>query len=151
LPRAARVLYLAALVWSLAISVIVVRPFLRNKAANCDAVRELGLYIHDRIPPDAPVADYSIGEIAFISEHPIVDTGGITRPGAIPYLNGAPEAMLRWARSEGAQYVIDSDEPEPGAVAVYTVSAPYIGWTLHTSLYSTTAPLSLWRLPPSQP
>jgi hypothetical protein len=152
-PRAARVLYLTALVWSLAVSIVVVRPFLRNKAANCDAVRDLALYIHDRVPPDAPVADYSIGEIAFVSQHPIVDTGGITRPGAIPYLSGPTEAMLRWAQSEGARYVVASDQPEPGAVAVCTVSAPFIGWTLHTSLYSTSGPVSLWKLaaPPDPP
>lgn len=149
LPRAAHALYVSALIWSVAVSVIVVRPFLRNKGANCDATRDIALYIRDRIPPDAPVADYSIGEIAFVSQHPIVDTGGITRPGAIPYLNGPPEAMLRWARSEGAQYTISSGAPEPGAVVVYTVNVPFIGWSLHPSLYSTSGPVSLWRLPPS--
>jgi hypothetical protein len=145
-PRAARALYLAALLWGVAFSVVIVRPFLRNKAINCDVTRDLALYIHDRIPSDAPVADYSIGEIAFVSQHPIVDTGGITRPGAIPYLNAPPAAMLRWARSEGAQYIVASDPPEPGSVAVYTADAPFIGWTLHPSLYSTSGPVSLWKL-----
>jgi hypothetical protein len=148
-PRAGRVLYFAALLWATAISLVLVRPFLRNKAIDCDVSRDLALFMRDRIPPDAPVAVYAIGEIAFVSQHPIVDTGGITRPGAVPYLNAPPEAMLRWARSEGAQYILASDQPEPGAVAVYTVDERFVGWTLHTSLYATSTPLSLWKLPTS--
>jgi hypothetical protein len=143
------VLYFAALLWATAISLVIVRPFLRNKAIDCDVSRDLALFMRDRIPPDAPVAVYAIGEIAFVSQHPIVDTGGITRPGAVPYLNAPPEAMLRWARSEGAQYILASDQPEPGAVAVYTVDERFVGWTLHTSLYATSTPLSLWKLPTS--
>jgi hypothetical protein len=148
-PLSGRALYLAALVWAVAVSVLTVRPFLRNKAINCQTSSDLALFIRDRIPPDAPVATYSIGEIAFVSEHPIVDTGGITRPGAIPYLNAPPDAMLRWARSQGAQYYISSGQPEPGAIAVYTVNPPFIGWTLRTSVYSTSSSAFLWKLPAS--
>jgi len=149
LPRIGRILYAAALLWAVAVSVVDVGPFLRNKSLNCDASRDLALFIRNRIPPDAPVADFSIGEIAFVSQHPIVDTGGITRPGAIPYINGPPEAMLLWVRSQGAQYFIASDPPEPGAVAVYTVDQKFVGWTIHPALYSTSTPLSLWKLAPS--
>jgi len=147
-PRAARFLYLAALAAALAVSVLTVRPFIRNKAINCLATQDLALYIHDHIPPAAPVADYSIGEIAFYSQHPIVDTSGITRPAAVPYLNAPPQAMLQWARSQGAQYCICS-QPGPGAVLVTSVNQRYIGWTLRPALYAASNRLELWQLAPS--
>jgi hypothetical protein len=146
---AGRALYLAALVAALAISAITVRPFLRNKAIDCQVTSDFAHFIRDHIPPDAPVAAYAIGQIAFVSEHPIVDTGGITRPGAIPYLNSPPD-LLRWVHSQGAQYQIDDHQPEPGAVAVYRASLPFIGWTLHTARYASfSAPTEIWKLAPS--
>ncbi len=148
--RAGRVLYLAALVAALAVSVVIVRPFVRNKALNCQTLNDLALFIHDRLPPGAPVADYSIGEMAFVSQHPIVDIGGITRPGAIPYLNAPPEAMLQWARSQGAQYCICS-HPGPGAVLADSVNQRFIGWSLHTARYATSNRIELWKLAPDAP
>jgi hypothetical protein len=147
-PRAARILYVSALVASLAVSVLTVRPFIRNKAIDCQTTKDLALFIHDHIPPGAPVADYSIGEIAFFSQHPILDTSGITRPAAIPYLNAPPSAMLLWARSQGAQYFI-GNRPTPDAILVYAANQRFIGWSLHPALYATSNRIELWQLPPS--
>lgn len=146
--RTGRVLYVAALVAAAAISVVTVRPFIRNKGLNCEASHQIALYMRNHLPPNAPVATYGIGQIAFDSDHPIIDTGGITRPGAVPYLND-PVGIVRWAQTEGAQYYIASEQPDPGAVPVYTVSAPFIGWTLNTGRYATSAPVSLWKLAPA--
>jgi hypothetical protein len=149
--RTGRVLYAAALLAAVVVSLVTVRPFVRNKGLNCDVVRGFALFIRDHIPPDAPVAAYAIGQVAFVSEHPIIDTGGITRPGAIPYLNSPPD-LLRWAKSEGAQYIFDDHQPEPGAIAVYSAGLPYVGWTFHISRYKTAAPTEIWKLaPPSGP
>jgi len=148
-PRIGRILYLAALVAALAVSLFIVRPIIRNKAIDCQITHSLALFIHDRLPPDAPVATYFIGEIAFVSQHPILDTSGITRPAAIPYLNASPSAMLLWARSQGAQYYIVGLQPGPGAVLVYSVREWFIGWSLHPALYSTSTPVNLWKLAPS--
>ncbi len=145
--RAGRVFYLAALVAALGVSGIIVRPFIRNKALNCQALSSLALYIHRSLPPNAPVADYSIGEMAFISQHPIVDIGGITRPGAIPYLNSPPEEMLRWARSQGARYCICS-HPGPGAALIDSVDMRFVGWSFHPSRYATSSHTELWKLAP---
>jgi hypothetical protein len=144
--RTGGIVYAAALLGSLALSLVTVRPFLRNKGTNCQATQEIALFIRDHTPSSAPVAAYAIGQIAFVSQHPIVDTGGITRPGAIPYLNAPPEAMLRWARSEGAQYAI-TDKPGPGAVLVFTADERFIGWTVHIDRYSKPIPVFLWKLP----
>ena len=146
--RTGRVLYLLALASAFVVSIAIGRPFVRNKGINCQLNRDMALFIRDHTPPDAPVADYSIGEIAFDSEHPIIDTGGITRPGAIPYLYSPPEAMARWARAEGAQYDIVAKQPEPGAVAVYSQNQAFVGWTLNPAFYSTTYPVSLWKFAP---
>jgi hypothetical protein len=145
---AGRAAYAAALIAALAVSVITVRPFIRNKAINCLATRDFAHSIRDRIPPNAPVADYAIGQIAFDSEHPIIDTGGITQPAAIPYLNGPQEAALRWAQSQGAQYYVADKQHIPGSVVVFTTNQMFIGWTVHTALYATSSPVSLWKLAP---
>jgi hypothetical protein len=147
-PLAARILYISALAASLAISVITVRPLIRNKAFDCQTTKELALFIHDRIPLGAPVADYSIGEIAFFSQHPILDTSGITRPGAVPYLNAPPPAMLLWARSQGAQYWI-GNRPTPDSILIYSVNQRFATWSLRPALYATTTHIELWKLPTS--
>jgi hypothetical protein len=149
-PRAARILYISALAASLAISVITVRPLVRNKAIDCQTAKNLALFIHDRIPPDAPVADYAIGEIAFVSQHPILDTSGITRPGAIPYLNAPPPAMLLWARSQGAQYWI-GNRPTPDSILIYTFNQRFATWSLHPALYASSTRIELWQLPTHSP
>jgi hypothetical protein len=56
--------------------------------------------------------------------------------------------VLRWAKSQGAQYDIAGPQPEPGAVSVYAVDSMFVGWTLHRSLYAASAPLTLWKLAP---
>jgi hypothetical protein len=145
-PRTGRVLYLSALATALAISLITVRPFIHNKALNCQTTRDLALYIHDNIPPDAPVADYSIGQIAFDSQHSVLDTSGITLPAAIPYLNSPPQAMVQWARSQGAQYWIGV-QPAPDAVLVHSAAAGFVGWSLRPARYATSFQLELWKLP----
>jgi hypothetical protein len=149
-PRAARILYIFALAASLAISVITVHPLIRNKAIDCQAVKDLALFIHDHIPPGAPVADYSIGEIAFFSQHPILDTSGITRPDAIPYLNAPRSAMLLWARSQGTQYWI-GNRPTPDSILIYSVNQSFATWSFRPALYSTSNQIELWQLPPEPP
>jgi hypothetical protein len=146
--RVEQTLFVAACSAAISVSLITTRPFIANKALNCRAIQKLALYMRNDIPSDAPVATYSIGEVAFLSEHSIVDTGGITRPDAIPFMASA-DAIVQWARSAGAQYYIASDPPAPGATAVYTADLPFVGWTFHPSLYATFNPVSLWKLPAS--
>jgi hypothetical protein len=146
-PRMGRALYLAALVSALAVSLLTTRPFIHNKAFNCQSTQALALFIHDRLPPGAPVATYSIGQIAFVSQHPILDTSGITRPGAVPYLNAPPLAMVQWARSQGAQYCI-CKQPTPDSVLIYSIDAKFASWSLRPALYASTVQYELWKLPP---
>ncbi len=149
-PRLYRVGMAGSLVLAIVISAGSVRPFIRNKAALDAEIKDFAQVIRTQVPPDALVADYSIGEVAFYSEHPILDIGGITRPEAIPYLNQPPAAMLAWIHSEGAPYYVTSDKPETGAEIVYQMSIPFIGWSLLPSRYSGTDTMVLWKLPNAQ-
>ncbi len=130
-----------------AISVLSVWRYIGNKGIFVEVVRQQALFMH-QLPPDALVADYNIGEVAFFSEHPILDTGGITRPGAIPYLNLPFNDLMRWIHSEGGAYMVYGDQPEPGAVLVLSQPFPYVGWSLDPREYSRWEDLHLWKLVP---
>jgi hypothetical protein len=145
--RAGRAAYVLALLYAAIVSVTVARPFIRNKGIDCQTARDLALFIRDHVPPTAAVAAFGIGELAFVSQHPIVDTGGITRPEAIPYLYAPFEDMVRWAQSQGAQYFVIG-KPGPDAVVVFSEPLRDIGWTFHTSEYENSYPLQLWSLAP---
>ena len=145
--RIYRSVLIACLVFAAAISIFTVWPFIRNKNVFVETVRQQSLFFHNQLPPDAPVAGYNIGEIAFFSQHPIVDTGGITRPGAIPYLTD-PDGMVKWIHSQGGAYYVTFDQPEPGATLVFSQTIPFVGWTLHPHLYSHTDQLRVWKLAP---
>jgi hypothetical protein len=147
--RTYRLCLSVALVFALALSTFSVWLFVRNKAISDGIVAELASFIKLQLPADAAIADYSIGEMAFLCERTVVDTGGITRPGAIPFLNSPPADMLRWIHSEGATYYLVSDKPEPGAVLVFEKPLPFIGWSLNPRHYAEWGQIRLWKLAPS--
>ncbi len=146
-PRCGRIFYAITMAAAVGVSLVVVVPFVRNKAAACEAVRQIAHFMRDRLPPGAPVAVYAIGQIAFESQQPIIDTGGITRPDAIPYLNAPLSSMARWAQAQGAEYYVEAHPPLPGSVAVFRAQVPFSGWTLKTSQFALAYPIALWQLP----
>ena len=147
---AGRIVYAATLAGALAVSLLIARPFVHNKGIDCDATRELALYMRDRLPAGAPVATYSIGQVAFVSQHPIIDTGGITRPEVIPLLIYPPEVAVRWAQAtQGAQYFIGA-KPQPNAFLVCHFDKRFASWTLHPSRYNEPDRVELWKLQPLQ-
>lgn len=121
-------------------------PHVANKVKHVDAFAQISAYIKDRIPPGDPVAVYAIGEVGFLSEHLLVDTGGITDTSVIPFMND-PARTVAWAKSRGARYYISGELPEPGASPVYTSDLPYVGWTLQHSRYAGHETTSIFRLP----
>jgi hypothetical protein len=142
-----RVLYAVVLAEALVISLLIARPFVHNKGIDTDATTQLATYMRDHLSPGAPVATYSIGQVAFLSQHPIIDTGGITRPEAIQFLNDTPEVQVRWAQTEGAQYFIGA-KPQPNAVLVHQEAKQFASWTLHPSRYKQPDRVELWKLAP---
>lgn len=146
---AGRAVYLLALVEALAVSLAIARPLVRNKDFNGAATARLAGYMRDRLPPGAPVAVYSIGELGFLSNHPIVDTGGITRPDVLPYLSGGPLSPLPWAQAQGARYWI-GNKPQPNATLVSHEQLRFAAWTLHPTRFSETEWIELWRLEPTR-
>ena len=142
LPLGTAAIVLVSVV-TLGLSVI---PHVENKKETVRHFAQIGAYLHDHVPKDAPVAVYAIGELAFTSRHPLVDIGGITRPSVIPYLSD-PQATLAWAKRNGARYFISGAPPEAGAVLVYSTSMPFLGWTFKHSLYNATEPFNVYELP----
>ena len=125
---------------------LTVIPHVQNKKEFVRLYADLGRYVQNSVPKDAPVAVYAIGELAFKSGHPLVDVGGITRPSVIPYMND-PKATLAWAKRNGARYYVSPQPPEAGAVPVYSSTVPFLGWTFKHSTYGATEPLNVYRLP----
>ena len=147
-PRLYRAGVALALVLGVGLSALETWPLIRNKVELNARMADLTAYMRT-LPPEAPVAVYSIGEIAFLSEHPIVDTGGITRPGVIPYMFDTwPDRQLAWARSQGAQYSLGPVTDVPGAKIVWEEQIPPTGWFTHPAEYRRRFPLQLWTIPP---
>jgi len=130
---------------TLTISLVVV-PHLINKQKYIDVLAQISRYLRDQMPRQAPVAVFAIGEVAFESRHPLVDTGGITDRSVIPHM-ASPAETLAWAKAHGARYYITGAPPEPGAVPVLTATVPFIGWTFRRSLYDSRETLAIYELP----
>ena len=131
------------------VSLLSAWPLLSNKVQVDRDYASLAAFLRT-LPPDAPVAHYSIGEAAFLSEHPIIDLGGITRPGVIPYLWDTTDTRrIWWAHEQGARYFVVDHSPENGSVLVWSRSIPTTGWFLNPHRYRLRESLMVWKLPPS--
>ena len=136
-------------VFGICISLLATWPLIRNKVGVDADYAALAAFMRT-LPPHDPVAHYSIGEAAFLSEHPLIDLGGITRPGVIPFLWDATEdRRLWWAHEQGARYGVEDHSPEPGSTLVWSRDIPITGWSLNPHYYRRTDRLDLWKLPPS--
>ncbi len=145
-PRLYRAGLLFGVVLGVTVSLLATWNLVRNKIGVDRDYADLAAYVRT-LPPDAAVANYSIGEAAFLSNHTIIDTGGITRPSAIPYMFDPTDTrMLAWVRSQGAQYWVIDHQPEPGAVLVWSHEIPETGWHLDPRRYKDTERLQLWKL-----
>lgn len=144
-------LYRAGLVLGLAFGIAVsfdaTWPLIHNKVGIDRDYAALAAFLRT-LPPDAPVAHYSIGEAAFLSRHPLVDTGGITRPGIIPFLwDATDDRRTAWMYSQGARYVVIDHQPVPGSVLLWHRQIPTSGWFLNPHRYSGRDTLEIWTLP----
>jgi hypothetical protein len=136
--------FAAIMVVSIVELALIVVPHVTNKVRLASNVSTAVEFIRNKLPPDAPIAVYGIGQYAFESRHPLIDMGGITRPGVLPYLNDLPGA-IRWARSQGAQYYIGGDPPEADAARVFSYPEPYLGWSFQRSRYDTVTTTGIYR------
>ena len=131
---------------SVYVIVSIVIPHVRNKEELREKFAAVSTFIRTNVPPREPVAVFAIGQIEFESLHPLVDLGGITQPQVLRYLND-PQATLRWAKAHGARYFAGNTSPEPGALPVFDVDVPYLGWTLRHAAYRETQHYGVYRLP----
>lgn len=146
-PRALLPMLVSSIVLALVGSVAYAWPNVYNKVLGDRALADLARWVTHNLPPDAPIALYPIGELAFLSQHPVVDTGGIMQPSAIPYMKSKDE-MDWWLRHEGAQYWLFGLPPEPGSVLVHSVQVPVSGWPVNPRAYFLPDDnYNLWKLP----
>jgi len=131
---------------AVAVSLLIARPFVRNKVEYVSKAGELAEFIKTKLPSQRPIATFAIGQLAFQSRHPIVDLGGIVNPAAIPFINSP--LRVEWAKRQGADYIVDGEDggPEPGAELIYESSAPFAAWTIHTGDFRVRQPIRLWAL-----
>ena len=148
-PRLYTVGVVFGLLFGIGISLLATWPLLRNKVQVDRDYAALAAFLRT-LPPDAPVAHYSIGEAAFLSEHPLIDLGGITRPGIIPFLwDRTDNRRVWWAHEQGARYAVVDHAPEPGSTLVWSRTIPTTGWFLNPRHYRLKESLQVWKLPPS--
>jgi hypothetical protein len=146
-PMVYRGLLAFALLFGVVVGGLSTWPLVHNKVEVDRIYAQLADFIRT-LPPDAPVAHYSIGEAAFLSQHPLVDTGGITRPGILPYMYDATEARrTAWVYSQGAKYEVIDLPPAPGAVLVWSHDMPSTSWTMQLHPNDGLDHLHVWKLP----
>ncbi len=140
---------LFGVLFGITISLLATWPLITNKIGVDREYARLAAFMRT-LPPDAPVAHYSIGEAAYLSEHPIIDLGGITRPGVIPFLWDADDhRLIWWMHGQGARYAVIAHQPEPGSTLVWHDEVPTTGWYLNRRRYSGKELLDVWKLPAS--
>lgn len=146
-PRLYRAGLAFGLIFGIVLSFDATWPLIHNKVGIDRGYAALASFLRT-LPADAPVAHYSIGETAFLSRHPLVDTGGITRPGIIPFLwDTNDDRRLAWIHSQGARYIVTDHQPEAGSVLLWHRDIPTAGWYLNPHRYAGHDVLEVWTLP----
>jgi hypothetical protein len=147
-PRVYPVAAGCALMTGVVFSLLMSWPLIRNKAVGCIVTARFAAFLQTLAPEDA-VADYSIGQVAFLSQHTIIDTGGITRPAFNAFaLDKTDDRRFAWMRSQGARYIASSRPDIPGTQLIYHLDGvPGVGWHLNPRSYEQTGALELWTLP----
>jgi hypothetical protein len=130
------------------VSLAVAGPYIANKARLSEESDKLSAFILAHVPAKEPIAVYAIGEIAFKTRRPVVDTGGITRPSVIPLMT-SPQSVVEWAKHEGAAYFISPTPPQPDAIPLYEARYRFAEWTLDIRKFRETQSYYLWSLPPT--
>jgi len=111
-----------------------VLPTMHNRIAGVALTTAFDAELRARIPADRPIAVFGIGQHALELDNPIIDTGGLTRPGVLQH-RATPAETRAWALAEGAACFIDGDEPPPGYTVVARGDLPRIGWFFDRSQY----------------
>ena len=147
---AGRIATTATVVVAIAVSLAIVRPFVWNKGVDCDAVRGLAMYIRTNVPPDAPVAVYSIGEIAFVSEHRV-----LWNPEILVAHQPVPAGILLMTVELVVGHNVHTRcfcrheehrrAPMNRNVRICDRHERFAAWTWHLSQYEEQLPIEMWK------
>lgn len=151
-PRVFTVGVSAALLYGLLWNVLITPARLCAMKAQDRAFAELAAALRGIAARDR-VALAPVGEVVFLSRHPVADLGGLLDPTALAFRWDAGDARrVWWAHSQGARYMVIGHAPEPGSTPVWSqdpTSPGPDGGARVPRTASNFDRLTLWRLPPS--
>ncbi len=148
-PRLYQAYFALGLALGIGTSVLASWPLLRNQAILNQEEQALAQTLRG-LPAGEAVALRPANEVTFFAERPIIDMGGMTRPGVIPFLWDGPEnRRLWWAHEQGARFFVLDHAPEPGSTLLWSRAVPSTQFSLDPHRYASSTALSLWKLPPS--
>lgn len=103
-----------------------------------------------RLPASQRVALAPVGEVLFLSGHPVADLGGTLDAAAQGFRwDPADGRRVWWAHGQGARLMLLDHAPEPGSIAVWSSDLPADPWRSGAGGNPVPQRLTLWRLPPS--
>lgn len=148
-PRLVRTMGIVCAVYGLAVSLLyfwrTLPVELRRDRVFADLAGTLG-----HLPPHQTVALTPVGEVLFLSGHPVADLGGTLDGSAAAFRWDATDARrVWWAHGQGARFLVLDHLPEPGSTAVWRANLPADPWESGHGASGTFDRLTLWRLPPS--
>lgn len=148
-PRIARWSGPVVVIYGLAMSMLFTWPALRTDRERGRNYAALAGQVQ-RLPDAARVALMPVGEVLFLSGHPVADFGGTLDPGALAFRwDAGDDRRVWWAHEEGARYMVLDHAPEPGSRPVWTGNLPSRAGRSLPGQVQGFDRLTLWKLPPS--
>lgn len=148
-PRFAGLAGAACAVYGLAAGLLFSWPAVRVERQRERVFADLAATVR-ALPPYSKVALAPVGEVLFLSAHPVADLGGVLDPSASPFRWDATDARrVWWAHEQGARFLLLDHSPEPGSTAVWVSDLPADPWGNGSAGVHTFDRVTLWRLPPS--
>ena len=95
----------AMAIFALAVLSAIVYPHVSNKVKLVNTVTVYGSLHSQPAPPRGAGRSLRHRSTGFETRHPLVDIGGITSPGVLPYM-GDLAATIRWAKDKGPSFIL---------------------------------------------
>lgn len=125
----------ALLAWNVVLFIVTVQPHIRNKVELVGSIDAFANRAQEALGPREPIATYAIGQFASVMENPIIDTGGIMRPSALPFM-ADHAAAVAWAEREGARcFIAEASPGERYHTMISSGPLPVVGFQVGRARY----------------
>ncbi|MET0389305.1 MAG: hypothetical protein ABW321_25250 [Polyangiales bacterium] len=110
-----------------------VLPLVLVKDRYVARVDEFTSFLQNELDPTWPIAIYNVGQVAYQSPQPIVDTGGVMRPSVpkLPWRASEVDthALVAWSKAQGARCFAPGDPQDAEQTLLYDRPIPDISRT----------------------